>query len=107
MVAVTLGAEGVAWRDVDGTSGMAAPPDVTAIETLGAGDVWHGAFAAALARRAGVARAVVEANAAAALRVSRPGGWGALADMAEVESLVARDAASDGAVGGGPPGGAR
>jgi len=90
MVAVTLGADGVAWRDVDGTSGVAAPPPVTAVETLGAGDVWHGAFAAALARRESVPRAVAHANAAAALRVSRSGGWDALADLAEVESLLGR-----------------
>jgi len=88
MVAVTLGAGGVAWRDVDGTAGTALSPQVTAVETLGAGDVWHGAFAAALARRAGIERAVAEANAAAALRVSRTGGWDALADLAEVESLL-------------------
>ena len=89
MVAVTLGADGVAWRDVDGTSGQDAPPRVVAVETLGAGDVWHGAFAAALARRMPVARAVVLANAAAALRVSRTGGWDALADLPEVEALLA------------------
>lgn len=88
MVAVTLGADGVAWRDVDGTAGVAAPPPVTAVETLGAGDVWHGAFAAALARRTPVAQAVVSANAAAALRVSRVGGWDALADLDEVAALL-------------------
>jgi len=89
MVAVTLGADGVAWRDADGSAGHAVPPAVTAVETLGAGDVWHGAFAAALARRVPVAQAVLQANAAAALRVSRTGGWDALADLAEVEALLA------------------
>jgi len=89
MVAVTLGSEGVAWRDVDGSGGTARPPAVRAVETLGAGDVWHGAFAAALARRAPVPHAVAQANAAAALRVSRTGGWAALADLDEVERSVA------------------
>jgi sulfofructose kinase len=98
MVAVTLGQDGVAWRDVDGSAGIAAPPRVVAVETLGAGDVWHGAFAAALARRDPVARAVEHANAAAALRVSRMGGWDALADLAEVEELM-RDTGDD--LGGG------
>jgi len=94
MVAVTLGQVGVAWRDVDGSAGIAVPPRVVAVETLGAGDVWHGAFAAALARRVPVADAVEHANAAAALRVSRAGGWDALADLAEVEGLM-RDTARD------------
>lgn len=88
MVAVTLGADGVAWRDVDGSTGTAVPPPVVAVETLGAGDVWHGAFAAGLARRETVARAVTSANAAAALRVSRTGGWDALADRTEVDDLM-------------------
>jgi sulfofructose kinase len=88
MVAVTLGADGVVWRDADGSSGMAVPPQVTPVETLGAGDVWHGAFAAALARRADLDRAVAEANAAAALRVSRSGGWSALPDLDEVTAAL-------------------
>lgn len=95
MVAVTLGADGVVWRDVDGASGTELPPRVTAVETLGAGDVWHGAFAAALARHVGIRRAVAEGNAAAALRVSRAGGWDALADLAEVEALLAGGAPRD------------
>jgi sulfofructose kinase len=94
MVAVTLGRDGVAWRDVDGSAGVAVPPRVVAVETLGAGDVWHGAFAAALARREPVVRAVEHANAAAALRVSRTGGWDALADLLEVEALM-RDTGVD------------
>ncbi len=88
MVGVTLGREGVVWRDVDGTAGADAPRAVRTVETLGAGDVWHGAFAASLARGASVAEAVVLANAAAALRVSRSGGWDALADLAEIDRFV-------------------
>jgi sulfofructose kinase len=88
MVAVTLGSAGVAWRDGDGSAGHAVPPAVRAVETLGAGDVWHGAFAAALARREPIIRAVAQANAAAALRVSRTGGWDALADLDEVAALL-------------------
>ncbi|WP_420332067.1 PfkB family carbohydrate kinase [Roseibium sp.] len=50
-----------------------APPTVTALDTLGAGDVWHGAFAFALAGGSDEPYAVRFANAAAALFVSRAG----------------------------------
>lgn len=88
MVGITLGPEGVVWRDGDGTAGADAPRAVPAVETLGAGDVWHGAFAASLARDLPVAAAVVLANVAAALRVSRSGGWDALADLAEIDRFI-------------------
>lgn len=50
-----------------------APPQVTSLDTLGAGDVWHGAFAFALADGSGEGDAVRFANSAAALFVSRRG----------------------------------
>jgi sulfofructose kinase len=79
--AVTLGGGGVLFTDGrEATS--AAPPQVErvpafavrAVDTLGAGDVWHGAFVLALAEGAGERAAVRAASAAAAIKVSRPGG---------------------------------
>ena len=49
-VGVTLGADGFLWRD-GATEHRAPAPAVKAIDTLGAGDVWHGAFTLALAER--------------------------------------------------------
>ena len=89
-VLVTLGAAGAAWLEGDALRTLAAPA-VTAVETLGAGDVWHGALAAGLAAGRTVADAVVDANAAAALRCTRRGGWETLADAAEVAALRARE----------------
>ena len=43
VVGVTLGAEGFLWRDGAQERRVAAPP-ITAVDTLAAGDVWHGAF---------------------------------------------------------------
>ena len=92
VVLVTLGAGGAAWLE-GGELRTAAAPAVTAVETLGAGDVWHGALAAGLAAGRTVADAVADANAAAALRCTRRGGWATLADAAEVAALRARERA--------------
>ncbi len=73
VVGVTLGAAGFLWRD--GASERRIPaPSVDAIDTLGAGDVWHGAFTLALGERRNVAEAARFANAAAALKCTRMGG---------------------------------
>ncbi|MEM9732806.1 MAG: PfkB family carbohydrate kinase [Pseudomonadota bacterium] len=47
---------------------------ITVVDSLGAGDVWHGAFALALAKGWAEERAVPYANAAASLKCTRPGG---------------------------------
>ncbi|MGC3937588.1 carbohydrate kinase family protein [Roseobacter sp. EG26] len=59
--------------------------------TLGAGDVWHGAFTLALTRGHSEIEAVHWANAAAALKVSRPLQMEDLPTTAEVESLLQSD----------------
>jgi sugar/nucleoside kinase (ribokinase family) len=86
-VAVTLGRDGAAWLDEGGVVRREAVPEVDVVETLGAGDVWHGAFAAAVAAGRPVPDAVGDANAAAALRCTRRGGWATLPDAAEVAAL--------------------
>jgi sulfofructose kinase len=90
MVGITRGAHGLRWRHVDGPGGAVPAFDVEVVETLGAGDVWHGAFAAALARGADVADAATDASAAAALRCTRRGAWETLADAEEVAALRTR-----------------
>ncbi|UWQ22635.1 PfkB family carbohydrate kinase [Jannaschia sp. W003] len=70
-VAYTDGPDGVRWH-----GGPHVPaPEVRAVDTLGAGDLWHGAFALALARGEGLAGASAFANRAAALKCTRRGGW--------------------------------
>lgn len=80
---VTAGAEGVDWP-----GGRIVPPPVRAVETLGAGDVFHGAFALALAEGHTEEHALRFASAAAAVKCSRTGGWSALGDRPEVEELM-------------------
>ena len=65
---------------------------MTPRDTLGAGDVFHGAFALALAEGRREREALVFASAAAALKCARDGGRAALPDRAEVDALI-REAA--------------
>jgi sulfofructose kinase len=87
-VGVTLGADGFLWRD-GATEHRAPAPAVKAIDTLGAGDVWHGAFTLALAERMAVGAAARFANAAAAIKCTRFGGRGGAPRRDEVEALLA------------------
>jgi sulfofructose kinase len=68
--------------------------EVPVVDTLGAGDVWHGAFALALAEGRKEAGAVRFASAAAALKVQRSGGRAGAPTRAELDAfLAARSAA--------------
>ncbi|MEM9014734.1 MAG: PfkB family carbohydrate kinase [Pseudomonadota bacterium] len=70
---VTDGANGV---HVFSGAGYQHTPafSVTPVDTLGAGDIWHGAFALAIAEGEDETQAVRFANGAAAIKVTRPGG---------------------------------
>ena len=90
---VTLGAAGVLCRDGrrEGHGASAqrvAAFDVEAVDTLGAGDVWHGAFALALAEGADESAAARAASAAAAIKVTRPGGRSGAPTRAERDRLL-------------------
>lgn len=82
-VAVTAGADGVFWPD-----GRLSPPPIRAVDTLGAGDVFHGAFALALAEGRDETDALRFASAAAAVACTRSGGWSSFGDRDEVEELM-------------------
>jgi sugar/nucleoside kinase (ribokinase family) len=85
---VTDGARGVFW--LDGAE-LAHFPGfaVEAIDTLGAGDVFHGAFTLALAEGQGESDAMRFAAATAALKCTRFGGGSAAPERAAVEALMA------------------
>lgn len=71
--AVTLGANGV-MLVAQARLHRVSPVPVQAVDTTGAGDVFHGAFTLALARGMGAVDACVYASAAAALKCTRPDG---------------------------------
>jgi len=59
------------------------------VDTLGAGDVWHGAFALALAEGQGEEAAIRFASAAAAIKCTRFGGRSGAPRRDEVERFLA------------------
>lgn len=90
---VTMGAAGVSiadgrrFPDVMNVTKIPAFP-VTPVDTLGAGDVWHGAFVLALAEGADEAHAVRAASAAAAIKVTRAGGRAGVPTRQQRDALL-------------------
>jgi sulfofructose kinase len=93
-LAVTLGSEGVLFGRADRLVHLPAFP-VRAVDTLGAGDTFHGALAVALGEGRDWPDALRFAAAAAALRCTRPSGRSAFPTRAEVEALLATHAAPE------------
>lgn len=90
VAAVTRGGRGMCWIEAgreQGLQQLAAFP-VPVIDTLAAGDVFHGAFALELARGAALADAIRFAAAAAAIKCTRPGGRNGSPSRDEVEKFL-------------------
>jgi sulfofructose kinase len=89
-VAVTGGAAGTWWFDRAAQSSRhVAAPRIKAVDTLAAGDVFHGAFAVGLAEAMPVEQAMRFASAAAALKCQRFGGRLGAPDRVETLAMVA------------------
>ena len=90
MAAVTRGAAGVDWLEAATPAKELHCPafPVVAVDTLGAGDVFHGAYTLAVAEGRFIGDAIRFAAAAAAVKCSRPGGRSGAPNRAEVESLL-------------------
>jgi len=90
-LAVTNGPHPVLWYDRGGATVRETPVfAMKAVDTLGAGDVFHGAFALALVEGRGVENALRFAAAAAGLKCSRFGGSAVAPQRAEVDALLAQ-----------------
>lgn len=89
MLAVTVGADGVVWLD-HGTARELPAFAVTAVDTTGAGDAFHGAFTLALAEGADDASALRFAAATAAVKCTRPGARRGIPNRTDVEALLER-----------------
>ena len=83
LVAVTLGARGCIWIE-DGETRHAPGHAIRAVDTLAAGDIFHGAFTWALSQRAPLQNCMDIANAAAAIKCQTFGGRLGAPDRADI-----------------------
>jgi sulfofructose kinase len=86
-LAVTLGAGGVLWLD-DGLVRHTPAFEIETVDTLGAGDVYHGAFALGIAEGREIEDVVLRAAGAAALKCSRYGGREGIPTKSEVDEFM-------------------
>lgn len=84
---VTRGAQGAIYTSAEGVHERPAPR-IEAIDTVGAGDAFTGALAAALDRGADIDRAISEALAAGALACTRPGAQAAMPTHEQIRALA-------------------
>lgn len=88
VVIVTLGSEGCVGIDEHGEFFQIDSFKVNAIDTTGAGDVFHGAFIAGLLEGKSTQGSVVFANAAAAIKCLYPGGRTGIPTKNMVEEFI-------------------
>jgi sugar/nucleoside kinase (ribokinase family) len=93
-VASTRGPQGTLWLDEARQFQETPAFPVHTVDTLGAGDIFHGAFTLALTEGQAVPQALRFASAAAALKCTKYGGAFACPTRAEVEALLARPTSS-------------
>jgi sulfofructose kinase len=89
---VTLGPEGSLWW-TDGTLAHVPALSVTVLDTTGAGDVFHGALAAAMAECQPLLQAARFASTAASLKCSLGNGWDGMPTRQAVEQAIMQLAA--------------
>ena len=90
-VVVTCGAEGCWYLGKEFSKPVHCPArSVNAIDTTGCGDVFHGAYSAALVRGKGLKESVEFASAAAALKAAKHGGQAGCPTLQAVEEFLHR-----------------
>lgn len=94
-LAGTQGPQGTLWLDENQTLQRTPAFPVHPVDTLGAGDVFHGAFALAITESQELRQALRFASAAAALKCTRFGGAYAAPQRVEVERLLTQGQTAD------------
>lgn len=87
---VTVGEHGCWYATADSGDQVRYWPaySITAVDTTGCGDVFHGAYAATIARGGSIERAIAVATATAGVKATKPGGRQGIPDLATVEQLI-------------------
>jgi len=88
-LAATRGPRGTIWLNEKGELEETCAFPVHAVDTLGAGDIFHGAFTLAMTEQQELRQALRFSSAAAALKCTRFGGAYAAPQRAEVEGFLA------------------
>jgi sugar/nucleoside kinase (ribokinase family) len=96
-LAGTRGPRGTIWLDEHGELQETPAFPVHTVDTLGAGDVFHGAFALGITEGQTLRKALGFASAAAALKCTRFGGALAAPQRLEVEELLRQNSATSAA----------
>jgi ribokinase len=86
---VTRGSESTLAFPEDSDQIEISPPQVTPVDTVGAGDTFAGAFAFSHATGASLREAITFANSAAALATLKPGAQSAIPERSEVLNFLA------------------
>lgn len=91
VIGVTLGAQGaLIWERANGSLQHYPTIPITAVDTLNAGDVWHGTYALGLALGWDTATRVKIANIAAAVKCEQFGGWTGAPDRVQLLARAKR-----------------
>jgi sulfofructose kinase len=86
-VVITLGEKGLVWKSPI-TTGKISAFEVPAVDTTGAGDVFHGALAVCIANGSKWEKSLLYANAAAALSCTRIGARTSIPKREEVDKFL-------------------
>jgi sulfofructose kinase len=85
---ITNGDQGC-WYSISGKTLQHFPAFKIKVEdTTGCGDVFHGAYAAAIARGENIDQAIQFASAAAGIKATRPGGRAGIPDLAAIRAFL-------------------
>lgn len=87
---VTMGEQGYVWQEAGGAQGAQPAFAVEVVDTTGAGDAFHGAFALAVAQRRPAADCARRAAAVAALKCQRLGSRAGLPDVRTLDAFLAQ-----------------
>jgi sulfofructose kinase len=87
-IVITEGKQGCWFKEKDGAVYHMPAFTVNSVDTTGCGDVFHGAFAAALVRGESNTTAVIQASAAAAMKATKPGGRAGIPVLASLQEFI-------------------